>query len=130
MKISISDDVRAFLHQDVVSAECLHVLLLIRRRHERWWGAQELASELDMPADVVQAQLERLGTRNLLDVRVAESLGYRYRPANEELGRIVDDVSRSHLENRDAVYDLVADNARSARRIADVMDPEGTKDPT
>lgn len=107
-KTSISGPVRRFLRQDIASPECLYVLLLMRRHMERWWGAPQLAQELSFSAETVQVQLERLSVRNLLDVRIAESLIYRYHPGSDWLARLVDDISRAHDADHQGVHDLVS----------------------
>ncbi|HWN41264.1 MAG TPA: hypothetical protein VNW71_03535, partial [Thermoanaerobaculia bacterium] len=69
----LSDAVKHFLTGAVVSVERLDVLLFLYRHANRWWAAEKLAAELEMPADAVQSHLEHLSARNLLEVRIAES---------------------------------------------------------
>jgi hypothetical protein len=121
VKTVISISVRRFLRQDIASLECLDVLLLMRRHVERWWGAQHLAEELSMPAEMAQMQLERLSARNLLNVRIAESVIYRYHPGTDWLAELVDDVSRVHYADRQAVHDLVSETRRGASLFAEAF---------
>jgi hypothetical protein len=93
----------------------------MRRHVERWWGAQHLAEELSMPADTAQTQLERLSARNLLDVRIAESVIYRYHPGTDWLAALVDDVSRAHYADRQTVRDLVSGARRGTSQFADAF---------
>ena len=39
-----------FLTKDIVSVERLDLLLFLYRNAKRWWGAQKLSAELEMPA--------------------------------------------------------------------------------
>jgi hypothetical protein len=110
------------LTRDIVSVERLDVLLHMHRHAMRWWGAQTLAAELEMPADTLQAHLEHLSTRNLLDVRIAKSVIYCYKPGREDLSRLVDDVARAHYFNRDAVVAvLTGKTSASAKLFADAF---------
>jgi hypothetical protein len=112
VKTAISASVQRFLRDDVGSPESLKILLLMRRDPQRWWAAYELAEELGMPGDTAQTQLERLSARNLLDVRIAESLIYRYRPGANEIARLVDQVSWAYEADHQAVHDLVSATQR------------------
>lgn len=118
----LSDPVRRFLTDDVVTVERLNLLLFMHRHASRWWAARTLAAELEMPADAVQLHLEHLSARNLLDVRIAESVIYRYLPAREELSELVEEVARAHYLHRDAVVAVLASRLNgSARLFADAF---------
>lgn len=65
-----------------------------------------------MPLETAEKQLERLSARNLLDVRIAESLIYRYRPGAEWLARLVDEAFRAYEADRRAVRNLVSGRSR------------------
>ena len=70
----LSEAVKHFLVDDVASVERLDVLLFLYRHAKRWWAAPKLSAELEMPTDAVQSHLEHLSARNLLEVRIAESV--------------------------------------------------------
>jgi hypothetical protein len=117
-----SDAVRRFLTDDIGSVERLNLLLFLHRHAARWWAAKALAVELEMPADTVQSHLEHLSTRNLLDVRIAESVIYCYKPGREDLPGLVEEVARAHYHHRDAVVAVLAHRpAESARLFADAF---------
>jgi hypothetical protein len=67
-----------------------------------------VALDLQMPVEAAQAHLEHLGTCNLVDVRVAESVRYRYEPGTGELAHVVDQVADAHYHHRDAVAHVLA----------------------
>jgi hypothetical protein len=114
--------VRRFLTDAVGSVERLNLLLFLHRHAARWWAASALAAELEMPADTVQSHLEHLCARNLLDVRIAESVIYCYQPGREDLSELVEEVARMHYLHRDAVAAALAGRlAGSARLFADAF---------
>jgi hypothetical protein len=117
----LSDAVRRFLLEDIASIERLDILLLMHRHLERWWAAQTLGGELGMSVDVAQVHLETLCARNLLEVRIAESLLYRYQPGTPWLSQLVDDVSRVHDADRSHVVALMANAPRGVRLFAEAF---------
>jgi len=118
----LSDAARRFLTDAVGSVERLNLLLFLHRHAARWWAAPALAEELEMPADTVQSHLEHLGARNLLDVRIAESVIYCYQPGREELSALVEEVARAHYLHRDEIVAALAPRlAGSARLFADAF---------
>lgn len=118
----LSDAVRRFLTEDIGSVERLNLLLFLHRHATRWWAAQALAAELEMPADTIQLHLEHLSARNLLDVRIAESVIYCYKPGREDLSSLVEEVARAHYLHRDAVVTVLTHRlAGSARLFADAF---------
>ena len=118
----LSDAMRRFLTDSIGSVERLNLLLHLHRYPTRWWAAQALAAELEMPADTVQTHLEHLSARNLLDVRIAESVIYCYKPGREELSALVEEVARAHYLHRDEVAAVLAQRLTgSARLFADAF---------
>jgi hypothetical protein len=118
----LSDAVRRFLAESVGSVERLNLLLYLHRYPTRWWAARTLAAELEMPADAVQVHLEHLSARNLLDVRIAESVIYCYKPGREDLAALVEELARAHYLHRDDVVAVLAQRLTgSARLFADAF---------
>lgn len=103
----LSHALKHFLTDAIVSVERLDTLLFLYRHANRWWAAQKLSAELEMPADAVQSHLEHLSARNLLEVRIAESVIFCYKPASEELSRLVEAVASTHYHHRDAVVSVL-----------------------
>jgi hypothetical protein len=126
---AIPDTVRRFLTDQIGSVERLDLLLFLHRHATRWWAAQTLAGELEMPADAVQSHLEHLSARNLLDVRVAESVIYCYQPGREDLAQLVEEVARVHYRHRDALLAVLARRTSdTARLFADAFQIRKDKD--
>lgn len=113
----VSEAAQLFLAGAVGSVERLDLLLFLHRQDIRWWAAQTLADELKMPADTVQSHLEHLSSRNLLDVRITESVIYRYNPGREELSRLVEEIARAHFSHRNEVVALLARCATDSARL-------------
>ena len=67
-QLSLSAAARRLLVDGVGSLERLDLLLFLHRQAARWWSAQALAGELDRPAEALEAHLDHLAARNLLDV--------------------------------------------------------------
>lgn len=107
-------DVIHFLTNDLVSVERLDVLLFLYRHSKRWWAAEKLSGELEMPSNGVQSHLEQLSARNLLDVQIAEAVIFCYKPGSEELSRLVETVARLHHEHRDAVASVLTGHPPAA----------------
>lgn len=103
----LSDAVKHFLTGAVVSVERLDVLLFLYRHANRWWAAEKLSAELEMPADAVQLHLEHLSASNLLEVRIAESVIFCYKPVSQELSTLVEAVASTHYRHRDAVASVL-----------------------
>lgn len=119
---AVSDRARRFLADEIGSVERLYVLLFMHRQATRWWAADSLAEELEMPAHTVQSHLEHLSARNLLDVRIAESVIYLYKPGREELAQLVEEVARAHYLHRNEVVAVLTRRASdSARLFADAF---------
>lgn len=112
-----------FLTKDIVSVERLDLLLFLYRNAKRWSGAQKLSAELEMPADAVQSHLEHLSARNLLDVQIAESVIFCYKPGSEELARLVEAIAGAYYHHRDAVVAVLTRQQAtdSARLFADAF---------
>jgi hypothetical protein len=119
----LPEAVKHFLTGAVGSVGRLDVLLFLYRHANRWWAAEKLSAELEMPADAVQLHLEHLSARNLLEVRIAESVIFCYKPANEELSRLVEAIASTHYHHRDAVVGVLTDHppTESARLFAEAF---------
>jgi hypothetical protein len=70
-----------------------------------------------MPAEAVQLHLEHLSARSLLDVRIAESVTYCYKPTREELAKHVEEVVRAHYFHRDVVAAVLSSRPGDAARL-------------
>jgi hypothetical protein len=110
------------LLREIASFERLRVLLLLRHQSSRWWSAYAVALELSMPMETAQVHLEHLSTRNLLDVRVSESVIYSFKPGTDALAQLVDRVADAHHHHLDTVVKAFAlGPSESVRLFADAF---------
>lgn len=118
----LTESARRFLRDDIGSLERLDVLLLMQHHPARWWTAAALAAEVRIPPPQVEESLNVLGRRNLLNVRVAEDVLYRFDPGTAALRQLVEEIVEAHYVNRGAVATcLSAPPASDARRFADAF---------
>src|SRR5690242_17161081 len=119
----LTDPVRLFLIQAIGSIERLDLLLLMRRHADRWWTARALADELHVEPDVIESDLGLLGARNLISVRIAQDVLYRFSPGTRELQHFVDALSQANSADRGTVAALITRLAASeeARQFADAF---------
>jgi hypothetical protein len=109
MSQEIPQVVRAFIAQNIESAELLETLLLVHSAPEREWSPDDVARAIySVPA----AAIRRL--EQLVELRLAARAGtgdanpaYRYAPGTAELARQVDALAAAYRANRVAVINLV-----------------------
>jgi hypothetical protein len=112
------------LHDVVVSSTRLDVLLLLRSEPARWWSVDLVAATLRISVASAAQALEDLGLGNLLDVRVGETLAYRFAPMDSQASDTITEIAGLHYASRDtllAALPGVGRSATAARRIADAF---------
>lgn len=107
----LTAEAREFARTRLGSILQLDVALLLRSSGESWWTVDRVAAELRIGADLARQALEALASRNLLDVRIANDLAYRYAPWHESAARMMTEIAGHHYEAREIV-------ARGAGRSA------------
>lgn len=118
----ISPSVRRFIADHLRSLEQLEVLLLLARADERWWSAEGVGTELGIAARAAEKRLEQLASHNLVDVRVADTVLFRYHPTSAEMAARVRDVAKSYAEHRLVVINAIpAQESMTAREFADAF---------
>ncbi len=93
----------AFLRTSVQSALQIDILLTMARDESRWWNARQLAQELSLAETTVASALEGLAARNLLDVRIGGTLGYRFSPLESTARQAIDEAIRRPRQARAVV---------------------------
>ena len=96
---AIGPRVWRFLESHVGRLEQLLVLLFLRRNGNRSWTASEVGAAIRLPPRVAADQLELLGSRYLVDVRVCSDVRYRYAPLDPALDSLVNLVATSYTEH-------------------------------
>jgi hypothetical protein len=99
----LTADAREFARTRLGSILQLDVALLLRTSRDSWWTADRVAEELRVGTDQARHALESLASRNLLDVRIANDLAYRYAPWHESAGRLMTEIAANHYEAREIV---------------------------
>jgi hypothetical protein len=116
----LSPESRRFIDRCVESVEQLEVLLLLLHAPDKSWTVDTVAGSLGMTRDPAATALERLGSRNLLDVRIADDVYYRFNPGSPDLAAGARALSAAYRESRVAVLGFLA--SRPARHLRDFAD--------
>jgi hypothetical protein len=90
----------------LANVEELEVLLVLASNCGRNWSADQVAAELRIPHPP-QAALERLAHLNLVDVKLAHDVLYRFAPPNPDIERDVSELAREYEVRRLLVLDSV-----------------------
>jgi hypothetical protein len=112
--------VRRFIEARIDSIEQLEIVLLLYRYPERSWTARDIADTLRLSPRAAARDLEMLARRNLLDVRLGDTVRYRYAPAVPELAAAARAVAECYRDKRTEIVALVA--ARGRRSLRDFAD--------
>lgn len=103
----IPDVVRAFVAQNIESAELLETLLLVHSGADREWSPEEVARSIyTVPASATRRM------EQLVEMRLASSSGganpaYRFAPGTPTLREQVDALAAAYRANRVAVINLI-----------------------
>lgn len=103
----IPEGVRAFIAQNIESAELLETLLLVHSGPGREWTPEEVARSIyTVPAGATR-RLEQLVGMGLTTSSGAADPAYRYAPATPALAAQVDALAAAYRAHRVAVINLV-----------------------
>lgn len=104
------------------SLQELQMLVVLMEDADRWWDAKALAADTGNPPGVTRRALDRLATRNLLDIRVTDDVRFRYRPGTFALEEAGGAFLAAYHVNPIAIARLIAvRGARTARDFADAF---------
>lgn len=104
-RADLPQNVYAFLLEHIDSLEQLEVLLLMRK-DQRSWSAQEIARELRIMPESAGNRMSNLSLRGI--VIEDGSARYRYSPRSPELDRDVAGLATAYAERRVTVINLIA----------------------
>ena len=103
----IPEVVRAFVAQNIDSAELLETLLLVHSDAGRPWTPDEVARSIyTVPASAIR-RLEQLVTLRLASSSGGADPAYRYAPDSPALAAQVDALAAAYRANRVAVINLI-----------------------
>ena len=97
----------------------LDTALLLQSDPEIWWSAERVASQLRVSTDTARDALEKLAARNLLDVRIANDLTYRFAPWHQSAAKMMNEIAFNHYEAREIA--ARAGSQSTAERFADAF---------
>ena len=102
------------------SVEALEALLLLARTPDKWWTAKAVADEIgDQPASASRA-LDGLCANNLLDVRIAQDVLFKYAPRAGDAD-LVRQLVETYRTRRIAVLQLLSRRVDSVREFAEAF---------
>ena len=116
---SLSTTAREFVRARLGSLLQLDAVLLLHADASLWWSADRVAAQLRVSPDAAAQALEALASRNLLDVRIANDLTYRFAPWHESAARLIAEIADHHYEAREIVARAGTETA--AERFADAF---------
>ena len=116
---SLTPEAREFARSHLGSILQLDVALLLRAEGDSWWTAERVAAELRVGIEASRQALEALGAHNLLDVRIANDLSYRYAPWHQSAARQMSEIAANHYEAREIV--ARGSGGSAAERFADAF---------
>lgn len=112
----------AFLRDNIDSLEQLELLALIVKMPERWWDATTVGEELGISTRMARATLERLASRNLLEISVTTDIRYRFQPGTALLQGRCEAFAEAYRTNPAAILRFVTDaHRRAIRDFADAF---------
>jgi hypothetical protein len=106
-KAEIPQVVRAFIAQNIESAELLETLLLVHSDPQRAWTPEDVARSIYTVAASATRRLEQLAAMNLALSTGAADPAYRYAPGTPALAEQVNALAAAYRANRVAVINLV-----------------------
>jgi DNA-binding MarR family transcriptional regulator len=106
--------VRRLLERAVDGVEQLEILLLLYHHAERSWNAEGVADALRLTPRVVAAHLEALAQRDLLDVRIAGEVRYRFAPATRAQTAAIVQLAAWYRDHRSSILALVSTRRRQS----------------
>jgi hypothetical protein len=115
----LSAEARDFLRAHLISLIQLDIALLLHADPSAWWSSERVAGHLRVSIDAASQALEALASRNLLDVRIASDLTYRFAPWHESAATLVAEIADHPYEARELVARAGRDTV--ATRFADAF---------
>lgn len=117
MSAAISDRLRAFLQERLLSMDQIDVILLLMREPGRAWNATEVASALGTAPQPAAMRLFLLASSGLLVFETGAGVPqYRYVPSGDDQDALLHELAEAAAADRGAIVDLVEQGARDPLR--------------
>lgn len=118
---AIPDDVRRFILSHALTVPDVEALLALRAAGEAGCNPAFLASRLYVPPPRVDAITAKLGELQIIGPS-ADGSAFVYRPATEELARVLDALVACYVRNLVQVTHLIhSAETRAAQQFADAF---------
>ena len=103
----ISDDLKAFIKEQIQTVFRLEVLLLLYSEQSKSFTPDDVALELGFEKDIAQEQLRSLALLGLLVQPGTEQARYRYHPTNVRLQSLVEQLAVTYSARRIPILSLI-----------------------
>jgi DNA-binding MarR family transcriptional regulator len=112
-------DVKEFLGQNIHSVAQLEVLLMLRAESGRLWTAEDVAKILYVQPPMAKNMLTDLVQRGFV---VQSEANFRYQPAGDRIGALIERVAELYRERRVAVtYEIYSKPMNVVQAFADAF---------
>lgn len=121
-KQKISEDLKRFIKEQIQTVSRLEVLLLLHHLQPKALSLAEVANELGFEDDIVGAQLAALEAIELVIHSRTKQAKYKYRPNNEAVGSMVDQLAASYCRQRVPILSMILrEHPNRVRLFADAF---------
>lgn len=114
---NISEDLKAFVKEQIQTVSRLEVLLLAHRDPSRAFTATDVALELGFEKEVAEEQLRSLAALALLVQTDTDDARYSYHPANVKSRSMVDQLAITYLQRPVPILSLILNECVDRTRI-------------
>lgn len=117
----LRNELRELIASTIDSLETLEIVSLLRRSSQTFWAPPAIADRLNIGEHVARAKLEMLHARAVVTVG-EQTIAYRYRPADERVERLIDELLTAYNERRVAVINAIySANLERLRAFSDAF---------
>ena len=118
-----SVELEKFIAEEIQSLEQVEILLLLSGNPHRWWSARAVYDVVKSNPASVDARLEELAARGILQKQKEGAIEYRFSPSDERIWKVVNQLRDAYKERPvkvvQAIYskppDAVQEFARAFR---------------
>jgi hypothetical protein len=118
---SLPPSARRALERDIDNIEQLEVILFLHRHADRYWDAEAAAGRISLSVSVVTAALETLARRGFLDVKLTESIKYRFVPATSEQRDAIDAIAALWWTARSGIIKVLTTRREDLRDFSNAF---------
>lgn len=112
-----SEDLKAFIKEQVQTVSRLEVLLLLHREPSRSFTAVDVAVELGFEKKVAQEQLRSLAALDLLVQANTDEAKYSYHPTNVRSWSMVDELAITYSKRPVPILSLILNECVDRTRV-------------